>query len=364
MIKKLTGAVALSLMATTALAGGVERSNQSVAAIFAEGNNITFSFGSVRPNVTGNLAANGSVSGDMGGDYTQTGFSAKMDISDNLSFALIQDQPYGANVDYTGATFVAAPPAPASALNYPFVGTTASIKSSSITGILRYAMDNGVSVYAGLRNTSIDANATVTPLSYSLTSAEGSGSGYLAGVAYEIPEIALRVSLTYNSEIDMTMNTVEAVGGASTTQISTPKSWHLEAQSGIAENTLLFGSVRWVNWSAFSFDPTNYPLATPLLSYSNDSYTYTLGVGRRLNENWSASVSARHEAAQGGLGTNLSPTDGSTGITLGARYEQDGFTISGGVNYTWLGDTTTDTIGATFTDNYAVGAGLSVGYNF
>ena len=70
MIKKLTGAVALSLMATTALAGGVERSNQSVAAIFAEGNNITFSFGSVRPNVTGNLAANGSVSGDMGGDYS------------------------------------------------------------------------------------------------------------------------------------------------------------------------------------------------------------------------------------------------------------------------------------------------------
>uniref|UniRef100_UPI0035193A0A hypothetical protein n=1 Tax=Cognatishimia sp. TaxID=2211648 RepID=UPI0035193A0A len=358
-----TGALSLTLMATTAMAGGVERSNQSVAALFADGNQITFSLGRVQPNVTGNLLANGSVSGDMGGDYTQGGFSAKMDIGEKLSFALIQDQPYGASVDYTGATFVAAPPAPSSALNYPFVGTTATITSKSTTGILRYSMDNGVSVYGGIRRTSISAAAAITPVMYVLDSAEGSGGGYLAGVAYEMPEIALRVSLTYNSSIDMTMATVENGGTNSSTQISTPKSWHLEAQSGIAENTLLFGSVRWVNWSAFSFSPTNYP-ANPLLSYSDDSYTYTLGVGRRLNENWSASVSARHESAKGGLGTNLSPTDGSTGVTLGARYEQDGFSISGGLNYTWLGDTTTDTIGATFANNYVVGAGLSVGYNF
>lgn len=244
--------------------------------------------------------------------------------------------------------------------------TNATVDSNSITGILRYSLDSGVSVYGGLRYTSIDTQATVANglFSYVLNSAEGNGTGYLAGVAYEIPEIALRVALTYNSSIDMTMTTLEAGVVNGSTNISTPQSLHLEAQSGIAEDTLLFGSVRWVDWSSFSFSPPNYPV-NPLLSYSRDSYTYTLGVGRRINDEWSASATVSHESASGQPATDLAPTDGRTGLTLGVRYEQDGYTISGGVNYTWLGDTTTAApIGASFADNHVLGAGISVGVNF
>ena len=358
MIKKLTGALSLSLLTTTAMAGGVERSNQSVAVLFAEGNYVEFSFGTVRPNVTG--TAGGAASGDMGGDYTQVGMALKLDVTDNVSVALIQDQPFGANVSYpTGTT-------------YAFTGTTAEIKSNALTAIAKYQVNENFSAYAGVRRHSIETDVAIPALGYTLDMSKGSGTGYLAGVAYEIPDIALRVSLTYNSAIESTHTYTEPGPTVTSETIKAPKSWHLEAQSGIAEDTLLFGSVRWVNWSAFSATPPVYAGATggsSILSYSNDVTTYTLGVGRRLNENWSVSASARYEKANGGFAANLSPTDGSRGITLGARYEKDGMSISGGLNYTWLGDAQTviNPVGpvlSSFTDNYVVGAGVRIGYSF
>ena len=358
MIKKLTGALSLTLMATTALAGGVERSNQSVAVLFQDGNYVEFSYGMVRPNVTGSAA--GSASGDMAGDYSQFGMALKMDVSENVSVALIQDQPYGANVSYpTGTT-------------YAFTGATADIKSNALTAIAKYQVNENFSAYAGVRRHSIEADVAIPALGYTLDMSKASGTGYLAGVAYEIPDIALRVSLTYNSAIESTHTYTEPGPTVTSETVTAPKSWHLEAQSGIAEDTLLFGSVRWVNWSAFSATPPVYAGATggsSILSYANDATTYTLGVGRRLNENWSVSASARYEKSNGGFASNLSPTDGSTGLTLGARYEKDGMSISGGINYTWIGDaqTVVSAVGpvlSSFTNNYAVGAGVRVGYNF
>lgn len=360
MIKKLTGALSLSLLASTAMAGGVERSNQSVAPLFADGNYIELSFGTVRPNVTGSVGA--AQSGDMGGDYTQVGLALKMDVTDNIAVALIQDQPYGANVSYPTGT------------GYPFAGTNAEIKSRALTAIAKYQVNENFSAYAGVRRHSLEADVSIPAVAgYTLDMSKGSGTGYLAGVAYEIPEIALRVSLTYNSAIESTHTYTEAGPGAAVTSetIKAPKSWHLEAQSGIAENTLMFGSIRHVNWSAFSATPPVYQGATTtsLLSYSNDVTTYSLGVGRRLNENWSVSASASYEKAQGGTATNLAPTDGRRGLTLGARYEQDGMSISAGLNYTWLGDAQTviNPVGpvlSSFTDNYVVGAGVRIGYSF
>ena len=359
MIKKLTGALSLTLMATTAMAGGLERSNQSVGIIFESGDYAEFSFGIVRPNVTGTQSLGGAPSGDMAGDYSPVAFGLKMDVTEDVSVALVVDSPYGGDVSYPTGT------------GYALAGTTADVNSQALTAIARYQMNENFSAYAGVRTQRVDGDVAITG-GYTLDVSQGSGTGYLVGAAYEIPEIALRASLTYNSAIDHTQSVTESGVGTYNLSFKTPKSWHLEAQSGIAEDTLLFGSVRWVNWSDFALTPTGFALANggaSLLSYSNDVTTYTLGVGRRLNDNWSVSVSARHEKAEGGFSGNFGPNDGSTGLTIGARYTQDNITVSGGINYTWLGDTNTvlnaaPLITGAFTNNYAIGAGLKVGVHF
>jgi len=71
-----------------------------------------------------------------------------------------------------------------------------------------------------------------------------------------------------------------------------------------------------------------------------------------------------YEDAKGGLASNLAPTDGSLGLSLAGIYDVGNARITAGVNYTWLGDATTETIGADFSGNSAWGLGVRVGFSF
>ena len=369
MKKTLTTLGALALTTAAAHAGGIDRSGQSVLAIFEKGNYAELSFGRVMPDVSGVAAAGlgGFASGDMAGDYNQIGMAVKTDLGPRLAFALILDQPFGADVSYP---VLAAPPAV-----YYAAGSTATLKTTALTGVLKYTTESNVSVYGGLRYEEMSAKANVPFVaSYKVASDTSGAVGYLVGVAYEKPEIALRVALTYNSKISHDLNTVESsllTGGldvASTTSVDSPQSVNLDFQTGIAKDTLLFGSVRWVDWSSFVIDPTNYPPASPLVSYDDNTVTYSLGVGRRFNENWAGAISVGYEGKSGGFASNLGPTDGKASITLGATYTKDNLKISGGISYVMIGDAQTTLNGTTaaaeFKDNSAVGVGFRIGYSF
>ncbi len=115
-------------------------------------------------------------------------------------------------------------------------------------------------------------------------------------------------------------------------------------------------------------DPTYYTPPSPLVSYDSDTVTYSLGVGRRLNENWSVAASVGYEAPVGGFASNLGPTDGKTSITLGASYTKDNMKISGGMSYVQIGDAQTTLASgipaADFTGNHALGVGIKIGFTF
>lgn len=363
----LAAAGVAALSAGTAQAGGIERTAQSIAIIFEAGNYAELSFGSVTPKVSGvGAPANpasptpGVPSGDMAADYTQIGFGIKTRINDRLDLGLIVDQPFGADVSYPLTGYYAS-------------GSVAELNTTAITGIARYKFDNNVSVLAGLRYQTLEATATVPFVAgYNVTGNKDSALGYVLGIAYEKPEIALRVALTYNSKITHKLATTEFIGAigplTSISTIETPQSWNLEFQSGVAKDTLVFGSIRWVEWSKFVIDPANYPPATPLVSYADDTITYTLGIGRRINENWSAALSFNFEKANGGFASNLGPTDGRRGVTLGATYTKDNMKITGGISYVEIGDADT-TLAAglpagNFRNNHALGVGIRVGFSF
>ena len=365
-----------ALTATAAQAGGIDRSGQSVGILFEKGNYAEFSFGRVSPNVSGIGAGTapslttptpGQESGNMTDNYNQVGGGLKYQINDNLSAALIVDLPFGANVSYPAAT------------TYFARGSNAKIRTMAMTGLLKYTTPSNISVFGGLKYQTMSALASVPFVASYTGEAKRDGSfGYVLGMAYEKPEIALRVALTYSSKVkhDFVPNETTAyplpaaLFGVPIT-VETPQSVNLEFQSGVAKDTLIFGSARWVDWSNFRIAPTVYSTLTnggALVSYSKDTITYTLGVGRRLNSNWALAASVGYEKPSGGFSANLGPTDGKKSLTLAAVYTRNNMKITGGISYVKVGDTQTTLGGgvpaSNFADNKAVGVGIKVGYSF
>ncbi|MFX6755280.1 transporter, partial [Acinetobacter baumannii] len=72
-------------------------------------------------------------------------------------------------------------------------------------------------IYGGGVYQTIKGNVHLRGSAYSLYNGydadikETGGAGWLAGVAYQIPEIALKASLTYRSEIDHDVNIKENI---------------------------------------------------------------------------------------------------------------------------------------------------------
>ncbi|MDH3264270.1 MAG: hypothetical protein OEM24_09750 [Paracoccaceae bacterium] len=345
----LTTVVAFALTAGAAVAGGVERSTQSVAILFEDGAYAEVNLGYFAPELSGTL---GVSSGDMAPGYTTLSFGYKQPLNDMIDLAIIVDQPIGADVNYPLGT------------GYPLQGTTATLESYAVTGLLRYKLPSNFSVFGGLRAEQVRGVVSIPFVgSYTLVTNRDVEYGYVVGAAWEKPEIAARVALTYNSAITHTLSSTEFGAPTGSFQTEIPQSLNLEFQTGIAADTLLFGSIRWVEWSAFAIDPPAYPPATPLVSYQSDRITYNLGLGRRFNDTWSGAVILAHEPSNGDLTGNLGPTDGFSSIALAATYTMGNLKITGGIRYVDIGGATTN-IGAQFADNTGIGVGLRIGYSF
>ncbi len=361
-----TAISALALSATMASAGGLDRSGQGVGVIFETGNYVELSFGNVNPTVSGTYLGGAATSGDIAPSYNQLGFGYTNSINDNLSFSLIFDQPYGADVNY-----------PANGSFAGLVGTRGEFSSSAITAMARYKLNSNVSIYGGVKSTTVAMNIAVPGggvLNYTGVGQSTQAFGYVIGAAYEIPDIALRAALTYHSASTFDIATFEtsaAVPGGvnSVTTVKMPQAVNLDFQTGIAADTLLTAGIRWANWTQTSIDPQEYRARTggALQNYSEDAYTFSLGVGRRFTENFAGSVTLGYERPQGGVTGNLAPTDGFQSISVGGAYTMDNIEISGGVRYVKIGDATSSGAGGfngTFSGNSVIGLGLKVGVNF
>ncbi len=179
----------------------------------------------------------------------------------------------------------------------------------------------------------------------------------------------------------------EAIKNSSAdTTITTPQSVNFDFQTGIMADTVAFANVRWVNWKDFSVQPykfgqlskvvgpiVNRPNGFDLVSYADDQWTVTTGVGRKLNDKWAGNVSVGWDSGAGDPITTLGPTEGYWNVGLGLQYSPTPQTfIAGGVKYFWLGDAKAQTGAqaggdeyvADFSDNNAIAYGLKLGYKF
>ncbi|UWQ30685.1 outer membrane protein transport protein [Leisingera sp. M523] len=371
MKRYLATSAALALASGSAMASGLDRTGQPIGIIFEEGTYAEFSFATTSVDLSGNdrtsLNPLGSASGDVGDRFNMFGAGYKQDINDQLSFAVIFDQPWGVDVLY---------PAGGSAL---LGGTKAQADANAVTALLRYKFNERFSAHGGIRYQEIDGEINLNGLAYSVipggtynVKVDKDGAfGWVAGVAYEIPEIALRAALTYSSEIEHDFDLNESFAGSpglnttTSTKTKTPQSVNLDFQTGIAADTLLFGGIRWAEHSVTDLVPGR--LGRDLIDL-DDSFTYTLGIGRKFNENWSGSLALIYADVDGDdLVSPLAPTHGYEAIRLGVQYKQDKMTISAGIRYTQLGDSVASPGGnpvTNFQDNDAVSFGMKIGYNF
>ncbi len=338
-----------------ATAGGLDRSGQSVGILFASGNQVELSFGGVTPNVSG-TGPLGNPTGNVAQSYVLPSLAVKRDFANGFSVALIYDRPFGADISYGAGS--------------AYAGTQATLQSDALTALVSYGIGDRFQIHGGVSAQRISASASVPAAgSYTIDAQSGSGLGYVAGAAYQIPEIALRVALTYRSEVTSRHTITEGFGPVSipgSMDLTTPQSVNLDFQTGINPKTLIFGSVRWVDWSVFSIAPPAYVGATtqPLVSYTDDVITYSLGVGRKINDNLSLAATVGYERSTGNLATALGPTDGMVSLGLGVSYATDnGAKVTAGMRKVWLGDADIAT-GGTFTGNSAVAVGVKYTFEF
>lgn len=407
----LRSAILLSLIPTTSVfAAGLDRSGQSIAAFLQPGNYFEAGISVLDPEVKGKDTS-GNQTGDMASDYYFPHAALKIQATDHFSVGLIYDQPFGADAEYSGnSTFVENRPVPFQG------GTSVTVDTQNLNLLFGYQPNENWNLYAGAVYQTVDGTVLLRGTTYSVfngydfRTGEDESVGWLAGVAYQIPEVALKASVTYRSEIEHKMNASESFGAAGyisipgapgqsaqlnqlmtalnassgETKLTTPQSVNIDFQTGIMANTVAFANIRWVDWSNFKVQPYNFaklskvvgqnptinkPNGFNLIDYKEDQISATVGVGRKFNERWGGNVSVGWDSGAGNPVTTLGPTEGFWSVGTGVRFSPaENYFIGAGVKYFWLGDadavTGAHSNAGKFTNNDAIAYGLNIGYKF
>ncbi|WP_434353181.1 outer membrane protein transport protein [Psychrobacter sp. HD31] len=246
-------------------------------------------------------------------------------------------------------------------------GTNVEVRSNSLTGILGYKFgeNNNFQVYGGpvlqrtQGNIKLRGAAYGGSTGYDAHISPDTSLGWLAGVAYYKPEIALKAALTYRSEIDHEANVDESVpvgkdlgvssDDAGHIAITTPESINFDFQTGLNQTTLLTANVRYVPWSNFTITPPKYNALTkestkddkglPIANYSDDQWKVDLGLAKRLNDKLAVSGGIGWDSGAGNPTSSLGPVEGYYSAGLGAKYNiTDNWAVSAGGKYLWFGD--------------------------
>ena len=377
-LKTLTVAVATLSVISVANAAGLDRSGQDITAFLQDGTYAEAVYTYIDADVTGhdnayvgsdkNAYQKGDKIGDIAESYDFFRYGVKTDINDTFSVGVLYDEPFGAAADYTG--------------NNNFVdatgeGTNVEVRTESITSILgaKFGQNKNFQVYGGPVAQRVEANVKLRGSAYEAANGYTTNInadqdyGYIAGLAYSKPEIALKASLTYRSEIEHNAQASEiypVVGsglipapvvsalGLSTTrvdsiEITTPESVNFDFQTGINPTTLATAKVRWVPWSDFAIVPSLYndvskvstrdDKGLALVSYDDDQWQVELGLAKRVAPALAISGTVGWDSGAGNPVTSLGPIEGYYSAGLGAKYNvTENWAVSAGGKYLWFGD--------------------------
>ena len=327
-----------------AFAGGLEVSRQNNMILFSEGTSVNFSSRQTSSTVTDNLYT----SLDSQSIIKQLNILSaafKSDYNENISYAFEMYEPMASTLQY-----------PATVGGVP-AGQKALLRSQALSLTGKYNLSNsGFGLVAGVRQLTIKRSTlNINPAQGDLVTTPDSGIGYVAGVSYEMPEIALKVLLTQAPGIDIVVPTTVVGSGT----VSQPSFTTLEFETGIANNTLLFGSIHQGEHASAQVKLNGIGA----ISSFTDGEKYNIGVGRKFSEKLSGSFSYTTEEGSSASGTSLlSPTNGTDTYSIGVNYATESVDVAFGYAMSSFGDKAVTTAYGTgnFTNNDATTTGLRV----
>lgn len=355
--------ITTALLTTTAHAGGLDRAKFSPSILFKDGLHAEIAFArsmpDVRPAASGNVYNTADT--NVASDTNTMTIGAKTDFANGISFAVMyNNNPYGVTVDYSGLDVPTIPGLPADKRNLRSLN--ADIQSDKISLMLGYQIDQ-FTVYGGGNRTTFKGSTNLTvPIGAAIeakdiTTLTGANlqnrAGVLKldstdiwtpflGVAYEVPDIALRVALTYElgGDAKPDVKSLDSTVAVAPGSIGVPDAINLDFQTGIAKDTLLFGRIRSADWAdaqvslSSSFD--NYQV-----SDFDDSIDYTLGVARKFSDKFSGLVSLYYDPSDGDDASLLSPRGSTTALTIAGNYAiTDSTKIAASATYSRYGTAT------------------------
>jgi long-subunit fatty acid transport protein len=271
----------------------------------------------------------------------------------------------------------------------------------------RYNLNDNLSFIGGVTQNAV-GGGNVTTLGGTYDVCSTSSVGYFGGIAYSVPEIALRAELVYQPKAEFTtctssaptafgvagtrlritglvnagvtalQNPLVALNGASDailqaalteenekTTLALPETVAFNFQTGIAADTLLTASYRKASWCGAQIN-----IAAPIAIETEFSAyeAYSIGLGRRFTDNLSASLTYSKEEGSIAPATSLfTVSNGSKALSLGIQYKRDNMTISGGISQRNVGDVTVNAAGVgtmKYTGNSVTAMGEKIAFAF
>ncbi|WP_421592409.1 OmpP1/FadL family transporter [Shinella sp. M27] len=338
---------ALAAFASVAQAGGFARGEADTDILF-DADDYAFRAGATYVSPRREFETTGGVANNDG-VYTEgywiPSIAAKIGVSENFACALTYTQPFGAQANYGMDARMAA----IANGNNPYgekgfktneYGATCDVKFDAGKGKLHLL---GGIFMQDFSYTAVNELDTILPGSTrhgTLRLEDDSAIGYRLGAAYEITEYALRVSLMYRSKIkheaDEGSYDVMDLGSIflpATGYGTLPQSLKLSAQTGVAEGWLVYGSVKWTDWSVL--DALNYNIGgTDFRDAYNwkDGWTVQAGVAHVFTEKLTGTVNLTWDSGVG-TGADINTDTWTLGAGIQAKLGPGDLRFGGGVSY-------------------------------
>ncbi|WP_426359190.1 OmpP1/FadL family transporter [Pseudocolwellia sp. HL-MZ19] len=345
--KVLASTVAMSIISGNTLAGAIDFSGMPMIKLFEEGTFIEATYSQILVDFSGKDVA-GFDTGDLTDDIKVYSFTYKQDINEKLSFALIKDTPFYNETTYDEGIFA---------------GVKNKVKVDSITGLLRYKLNENWAVHGGVsghkKNATTLVPTTLVEGGYTLEAKGNVSFGYVAGATYEIPQYHVLVGLTYFSEVDQELDATENGVETGKFDVTTPESVNLDFRFPVSTKNLVFGTVRWAHWNGYEVKP---PSGFPIANTSDDSYKYSLGAVHLFTDQWVGFVRGGYESGPNDEQTLNGFYGNIKQLGIGASYTQDKIKVTGFVNRI-VTEAKTGIVGS-FDDGSATMLTLSIQYNF
>lgn len=393
-------------------ASALEQSGQSILPFLENGNYAEANLFAVDSSVSGVVNDRADLvrdhqSRDTGDIAESTQFytaAIKLQLTDRLSFGVLYDQPFSADIKY-----------PARSNNSYFdndishEGTSVKADTQNLSLLFGYSPYQHFQIYGGPVYQTVKANVALRGNAYTQAFngynakfKQQGEVGWLLGGSYQLPDIVLKAAITYRSKIKYQFQVEEDIFGEplklvenEKTKLETPASLNIDFQTGISEKSLVYMNLRWVNWKEFETRPPQYGALSEILmkeltngeyiqgfkldSYQNDQYSATLGIAHQFTEKWSTSTDVSWDSGTGNPASTMGPIKGSWSLGLGVQFNPaKNYFITGSLKYFWLGDTKTEdgtyylpiegikpyAEQANFKNNHAIAYGLKFGYWF